>query len=209
MNIWNALTIVCLLIAVLLCVRVIVGHQTQRFALSRHHQNENIALGIVFIMAAAAIHWRSLIGSSAESHPLKAWIILGCVSSGIAMLSYFLIYRSSRTFFIGRHWRDIISDLISHVPNEKDPALPHILAGVFACLGICLLLGVLVASLLSGNQNVNSHNIALTTGALVFAVLISTVSFWTLYQNASKRCKVHSLTAFRLSSLVLLNKLNW
>jgi hypothetical protein len=137
----------------------------------------SFAIGVLF--RSTIIHPQAALGTD----PMKGWLLLGLGSLAISLVIYWCIYWNSRVLLRRLNIRDLISDLISHVPKDDSPAWPHILAGVFACLGTCLLAGFFVASLLSKSQNVNSHGIALTSGELVFAVLISGISFWTLCQT--------------------------
>jgi hypothetical protein len=111
------------------------------------------------------------------------WFTLGLSCFALSVVIYVCLYLGFRTSFLGLSFSDKIAHLISHVPDDDSPAWPHILAGVLFCMGLCLSVGVSVSSLQFVTSNPNAHSMALTASGLVFGVLISSISFWTLWQT--------------------------
>jgi hypothetical protein len=111
------------------------------------------------------------------------WIDLGLCLLLAALVTYIMIFLYHRESLRGMTIKTKIAYLISRVPDEDSSAWPHVLAGVLACLGFCLLIGSVVATMSFVSADFNRHSTALTAGSLVFAVLISAVSFWTLWQT--------------------------
>jgi hypothetical protein len=114
---------------------------------------------------------------------MRIWVNAGLLLVLAALMTYVLIYFFYRNSLLGVPLRGKLSYLISRVPDEDSPAWPHVLGGVLMCLGFCLLVGSYVALMPFVSADFNRHSTALTAGGLMFAVLISAVSFWTLWQT--------------------------
>jgi hypothetical protein len=81
---------------------------------------------------------------------------------------------------------EIIVALVSHLPsdgNVRPSPKKHIIAGVSICMGVCLLVGVGISQLPFVEPHYDAHGTALTAAGLTFGILISVISFWTLWQT--------------------------
>ncbi len=184
MNAPNIFTMACIALALTLQIHVVGSRFMRRISVANgRYASREVLVGLFLLLVAAATYWRTNLVNGLSNHPLRGWIILGILSLLGAVVLYVRMYRKARTSFMGLKMRVLLSDLISHVDNEDDTALPHIFAGVLGSLGVCLLTGAVIGSALNGAQELNTHSIALTSGGLMFAVLISGISFWTLYQT--------------------------
>ena len=114
---------------------------------------------------------------------MQQWLISGTIATCISLVVYTSIYIYYRQSFFGMSVWDKLTYLISHVPDDRSAAWPHICAGVLFCAGVCLIGGTMIAGLPFVVKKFDQHATALTAGSLIFGVLISVISFWTLWQT--------------------------
>jgi hypothetical protein len=96
---------------------------------------------------------------------------------------------------------------IAYVPSDDSKAWHHIVAGVCTSIGICLVIGVGIAALIvcQDHDGMDFHHVIFESSGLVFAIFISGISFWTLWQTK----KIEHLQGFNVSDLsALLKHLN-
>lgn len=93
---------------------------------------------------------------------------------------------------------------IAYVPSQESKASHHIVAGACLSLGICIIFGIVVATVIMwiDNPGIHYHHIIFEAGGFAFAVLISLISFWTLWQTK----KIEHLQGFDVSDLTALLK---
>lgn len=129
---------------------------------------------------------------------MRAWFFAGAISAIVSLIVYVLLYRCYKDSFLGMSLLDKLMYLVSHVPDDRSPAWPHITAGVLFCGGLCLMAGTAIACLPFVEKNLGQHGTALTAGSLVFGVLISMISFWTLWQTKRiEQLQGINITGFR------------
>lgn len=138
------------------------------------------------------------------------WFGAGLVIVGGAL--YSCIFVRHRLAFRGLSRWNVLSNLVSQAPSDDARAYPHVLAGVLTCTGGCLLLGAWIGSMTFVRNNFSYHGTALTSSGLVFGVLISFISFWTLCQTKRiERLQGYEIEGFeRLTELMAeqLDKIN-
>lgn len=115
-----------------------------------------------------------------------AWQILSVLCLGVGALTYANLWNTNKERLKLLPPWEIIVALVSHVPsdaNGRASAKKHILAGVSVCMGVCLLVGVGISQLPFVTPHYDAHGTALTAAGLTFGILISVISFWTLWQT--------------------------
>jgi len=94
---------------------------------------------------------------------------------------------------------------IAYVPSDDSKAAHHIVAGVCTSIGFCIVLGICIAAVViyRDHGGIDFHHIIFESAGLVFAFLISGISFWTLWQTK----KIEHLQGFNVTDLTSLLKL--
>ncbi len=114
------------------------------------------------------------------------WLILGVLSFVVGAFTYVRLWSENKERLKLLPTPDIIVALVSHVPSDasvRPSPKRHIVAGVSICMGVCLLVGVGISQLPFVKPDYNAHGTALTAAGLTFGILISIISFWTLWQT--------------------------
>jgi hypothetical protein len=111
------------------------------------------------------------------------WLLVGLGLCTIGIAIYCGVYLKKEKAFAGLSTLQTVLHLISNVPDDNSQAWPHIVAGVLTTLGLCLIASGTIVSLPFVAEDRNTVGLALTAGGLAFGVLISSISFWTLWQT--------------------------
>ncbi|MGE5340684.1 MAG: class I SAM-dependent methyltransferase [Candidatus Omnitrophota bacterium] len=124
-----------------------------------------------------------------NDHSELIWMIIGIFFLSIGLGRYRKIWKTHESLgsFLylkpGLNWKKFEAT-ISVLPDEnKDKPWSQIVSGMITSFAICMIIGSFMALLFSKNLNTNIHSFALTTASLFFGVLISFISFWTLWQT--------------------------
>ncbi len=136
------------------------------------------------------------------------WIILGTVLTVIGIYYYiFKIWLKNRIDFKDKGFFRNISNIIAYVPTNNSKELPHIIAGVFLTFGLSILIGLFTSLIINriDSNELNFHGVFITTAGFVFGIIISTLSFWTLWQTK----KIEHLQGYKITQfLSLIDNLN-
>ncbi len=114
---------------------------------------------------------------------LWIWSMISVALIIAGLLMYFYIWRSNKDALSCFSFRDKVMCLVSHVPDDESPAWPHVFAGVMASFGFCVFVGVVLACWPTSSLHYDETGTFLAASGFVFAILISVISFWTLWQT--------------------------
>lgn len=112
---------------------------------------------------------------------LILWI--GALAVALASLGYWRMWSRRKDLFKGLAFTEILTSLLSHLPDEDSPAYPHVILGVMLLGGIASLATGIANAVITSNSHQMDISAAVTIGAATFAVLLSFISFWTLWQT--------------------------
>ena len=141
--------------------------------------------------------WLSNAISSWPADPTKIWIVAGMIFFALGVYTYRKIAGENKDRLALLSRREKLAALFSYVPTDpsiRPTPIKHILAGVLVFIGLSLFVGGLLSHLVV-DPNYNEHSAALTIAGVIFALLISGLSFWTLWQTK----KIESLQGAHIS----------
>ncbi len=114
------------------------------------------------------------------------WLVAGIACFGIGLIIYArLLGENKNKLKLLPVWERVVA-LVSYIDSDsynRPTAKKHIIAGVSVCIGLCLLIGVGVSELPFVTCDYGAHGTVLTAAGLTFGILISVISFWTLWQT--------------------------
>lgn len=135
--------------------------------------------------AASQVTGNAMPGSDSENlnTARSAWVLAGLLFICIGLGCYRMIFVKQRDYFRRKNSKsEVLADLIAYVPDESSRAWPHIVAGVTGCIGFCLICGSVFAFPFSRSSE-SFQGMAASAAGVSFSILISGISFWTLYQT--------------------------
>jgi hypothetical protein len=141
--------------------------------------------------------WLSNSISSWLADPTKIWIIIGLIFFACGVYVYRKIAGENKDRLALLSRREKLAALFSYVPTDpsiRPTPVKHIVAGVLAFIGLSLFVGGLLSHLVV-HPNYNEHSAALSLAGMIFALLLSGLSFWTLWQTK----KIESLQGAHIS----------
>lgn len=135
---------------------------------------------------------------------ISFWFWIGLLLTIYSLLSYRKIWQTHKKDLHEKSFLKSLEYIISHIPSSESRPWKHVKAGMSFCIGICLLGGSTIGVVFN-NQNINVHALSITAAGLVFAVLISFISFWTLWQTK----RIEHIQGYRITHFrSLITKLN-
>ncbi|NJD23498.1 MAG: class I SAM-dependent methyltransferase [Melioribacter sp.] len=112
------------------------------------------------------------------------WLGLFCLVIGIYHYYYKTIWKSvSQSPKYTKSFVKNIPNIISFIPSKKSSPWDHVKGGIFSSLGLCLFFAAIITTFFNGMNNIDIHSFELTIAGLIFAILISFITFWTFWQT--------------------------
>lgn len=113
------------------------------------------------------------------------WIAMciGVLCIFIGTAGYNWLYVRARNDLEGFSFRETVSQLVSHLPDDGSAAWPHILSGVAFTVGVSLVGGFAIEGFVVQFDGRVPRGIGASLASVIFASEIGAISFWTLWQT--------------------------
>ncbi len=150
----------------------------------------------------AGVEAGSLIEHTGLFNTTTHWVLLGGVFLIIGLVAYGFLWvtRGRDALRYKPLWLRALH-IVAYVPGDESRAWPHVLAGVCSALGVSFIVATVLIRLVDGNGPASGAALV-TTASFVFAVFISAVTFWVLWQTA----KLEHQAGFRMFTFLDLIK---